>query len=128
LQVPFRFSGLDVKWVATRTGITGISKHSSFPEDAAYFAGVFCRQFPPDESLADYVLSRSIPSRSRRRYGADARETGRLAAPGVVDPAKGEYAAFVPTIDGPRSKAELRMMFLWPRTSAIQSWSTIWSA
>ena len=27
---------------------------------------------------------------------------------------KVSYAEFVPTPDGPRSKAELRMMFLWP--------------
>jgi hypothetical protein len=27
---------------------------------------------------------------------------------------KVNYAAFVPTPDGPKSKAELRMMFLWP--------------
>jgi hypothetical protein len=26
---------------------------------------------------------------------------------------KVEYASFVPTVDGPRSKAELRMMFVW---------------
>ncbi len=25
-----------------------------------------------------------------------------------------DYAAFVPTVDGNRSKAEIRMMFLWP--------------
>ena len=27
---------------------------------------------------------------------------------------KVNYAAFVPTPEGPKSKAELRMMFLWP--------------
>ena len=27
---------------------------------------------------------------------------------------KVNYGAFVPTPDGPKSKAELRMMFLWP--------------
>ena len=27
---------------------------------------------------------------------------------------KVEYAAFVPTIDGHKSKAEIRMMFVWP--------------
>jgi hypothetical protein len=27
---------------------------------------------------------------------------------------KVEYAAFVPTVDGPKSKAEIRMMFVWP--------------
>ena len=26
---------------------------------------------------------------------------------------KGEYASFVPTVDGNKSKAELRMMFVW---------------
>jgi len=25
-----------------------------------------------------------------------------------------EYAAFVPTVDGQKSKAEIRMMFVWP--------------
>ena len=24
------------------------------------------------------------------------------------------YAAFVPTVEGPKSKAEIRMMFVWP--------------
>ena len=27
---------------------------------------------------------------------------------------KVEYAAFVPTVDGSKSKAEIRMMFIWP--------------
>jgi hypothetical protein len=27
---------------------------------------------------------------------------------------KVDYAAFVPTTDGPYSKAEIRMMFIWP--------------
>jgi hypothetical protein len=27
---------------------------------------------------------------------------------------KVNYADFVPTVDGPRSKAEIRMMFIWP--------------
>jgi len=27
---------------------------------------------------------------------------------------KVEYAAFVPTLDGAKSKAEIRMMFVWP--------------
>jgi hypothetical protein len=27
---------------------------------------------------------------------------------------KVQYAEFVPTPDGPRSKAEIRMMFVWP--------------
>jgi hypothetical protein len=28
---------------------------------------------------------------------------------------KADYAAFVPTVDGPKSKAEIRMMFVWPQ-------------
>jgi hypothetical protein len=27
-----------------------------------------------------------------------------------------DYAAFVPTIDGEKSKAEIRMMFVWPES------------
>jgi hypothetical protein len=27
------------------------------------------------------------------------------------------YASFVPTVDGQRSKAEIRMMFVWPDTA-----------
>ena len=27
---------------------------------------------------------------------------------------KVDYAAFVPTVDGTKSKAEIRMMFVWP--------------
>ena len=28
------------------------------------------------------------------------------------------YAEFVPTVDGPKSKAEIRMMFVWPEGDA----------
>jgi hypothetical protein len=27
---------------------------------------------------------------------------------------KVDYAAFIPTVDGQKSKAEIRMMFIWP--------------
>jgi hypothetical protein len=31
---------------------------------------------------------------------------------------KVRYAEFVPTTDGPKSKAEIRMMFVWPENAA----------
>lgn len=118
LQVPFRFQDdLDVKWVCHPNWYYRISKHSlpflKTPHTAPAF---FADEFPPDESLADYVLK---PLYSFAGLGVEMDPTPeKLAAlPDAhswILQKKVNYAAFVPTIDGPRSKAELRMMFLWP--------------
>ena len=78
----------------------------------AYFAD----EFPAGESLADYVLK---PLYSFAGLGVDLEPTAeKLDA--LSDPhawilqEKVDYAGFVPTPDGHRSKAELRMMFIWP--------------
>jgi hypothetical protein len=78
----------------------------------AYFAD----EFPPDESIEDYVLK---PLYSFAGLGVDMEPTKeKLAA--LPQPhswilqKKVTYAAFVETVDGAKSKAELRMMFLWP--------------
>ena len=78
----------------------------------AYFAD----EFPPNESIEDYVLK---PLYSFAGLGVDMEPTReKLAA--LPQPhswilqKKVNYAAFVETVDGPKSKAELRMMFLWP--------------
>jgi hypothetical protein len=53
--------------------------------------------------------------RPRCGHGADAGKNRWVAKSARMDFAeKVEYAAFVPTIDGHKSKAEIRMMFVWP--------------
>jgi hypothetical protein len=76
----------------------------------------FADDFPPSESLDNYVLK---PLYSFAGLGVDMEPTGeKLAA--LKEPhsyilqRKVTYAEFVPTVDGHRSKAEIRMMFLWP--------------
>ena len=78
----------------------------------AYFAD----KFPGDESLGDFVLK---PLYSFAGLGVDLEPTREKLA-SLPDPhawilqEKVNYADFVPTPEGPRSKAELRMMFIWP--------------
>ena len=48
---------LDVIWVGHPNWYFRISKFLPVPEDGAHFAGVFfADEFPPNESLEDYVL------------------------------------------------------------------------
>ncbi len=108
---------LDIKWVGHPNFYFRISKYSlpflkSTYSSPAYFAD----EFPPDESLEDYVLK---PLYSFAGLGVEMDPTPeKLAA--LEDPHasilqhKVTYADFVPTVDGHRSKAEIRMMFLWP--------------
>ena len=76
----------------------------------------FADEFPAGERLEDYVLK---PLYSFAGLGVDLEPTAeKLAA--LPDPRawilqkKVAYADFVPTTDGPRSKGEIRMMFIWP--------------
>ncbi|MEY2574456.1 MAG: hypothetical protein QOJ87_2669, partial [Verrucomicrobiota bacterium] len=108
---------LDVKWVPHPNWYYRISKHSlPFLKTPHTSPAYFADEFPPDESIEDYVLK---PLYSFAGLGVDMEPTKeKLAA--LPQPhswilqKKVTYAAFVETIDGAKSKAELRMMFLWP--------------
>jgi hypothetical protein len=118
LQVPFRFQDeLDVRWVTHPNWYYRISKHSlPFIKTPHTSPAFFVDQFPAGESLQDYVLK---PLYSFAGLGVDMEPTPEKIAQ-LKDPhqwilqKKVKYAEFVPTPDGRRSKAELRMMFLWP--------------
>jgi hypothetical protein len=118
LNLSFRFQDdLDVKWVGHPNWYFRISKHSlPFLKTAYSSPAFFANEFPAREKIDDYVLK---PLYSFAGLGVDMEPTReKLAA--LKDPhqwilqKKVEYAAFVPTVDGPKSKAEMRMMFLWP--------------
>ena len=108
---------IDVTWVGHPNWYFRISKHSlpylkSEHTSRAYFAD----EFPAGDNLRDFVLK---PLYSFAGLGVDLEPTEeKLAA--LPEPhtwilqEKVNYADFVPTVDGPRSKAELRMMFIWP--------------
>jgi len=75
----------------------------------------FADEFSPHEEIENYVLK---PLYSFAGLGVDMEPTReKLAA--FKNPhqwllqKKVDYASFVPTVDGPKSKAELRMMFTW---------------
>ena len=118
LKPGFNFQDeIDVTWVGHPNWYFRISKHSlpylkSEHAAPAYFAD----EFPAGERIDDYVLK---PLYSFAGLGVDLNPTlEKLAA--LPDPRtwimqkKVAYADFVPTTDGPRSKAEIRMMFIWP--------------
>jgi hypothetical protein len=122
LNVSFSFQDdLDVKWVTHPNWYYRISKHSlPFLKTPHTSPAYFADEFPPNESLADYVLK---PLYSFAGLGVDMDPTEETLA-NLPHPhswilqKKVTYAAFVETIDGQRSKAELRMMFLWPEKDA----------
>jgi len=128
LDLPFRFQDdLDVTWVGHPNWYFRISKHSlpflktehtsrtffadKFPTFAKATAGT-----PADETIDNYVLK---PLYSFAGHGVDMEPTREKIA-ALKNPhewilqRKVDYAAFVPTIDGRKSKAEIRMMFVWP--------------
>ena len=117
IKLPFRFQGeLDVKWIAHPNWYFKISKHSlpfikSKYASPAFFAG----QFPATEEIGNYVLK---PLFSFAGLGVDMEPTREKLAE-LNNPQqwilqkKVDYASFVPTVGGPKSKAELRMMFVW---------------
>ncbi len=122
LQPPFRFQEeIDVTWVTHPNWYYRISKHSlPFLKTRHTSPAFFADELPQHESLADYVLK---PLYSFAGLGVDMGPTRRkldaLANPRQwILQKKVEYAAFVPTPDGPKSKAELRMMFVWPQEAA----------
>ena len=118
LNLPFRFQeDLDVEWVGHPNWYFRISKHSlPFLKTEHTSPAFFADSFPASETLGDYVLK---PLYSFAGLGVDMEPTPeKLAA--IEKPhewilqKKVQYAEFVPTPDGPKSKAEIRMMFVWP--------------
>jgi hypothetical protein len=118
LDLPFRFQDeLDVVWVGHPNWYFRISKHSlPFLNTGHTAPAFFADEFPADEKIERYVLK---PLYSFAGLGVDMEPTHHKLA-GLTNPhewilqKKVDYAAFVPTIDGPKSKAEIRMMFVWP--------------
>ncbi|PYL53820.1 MAG: hypothetical protein DMF29_07515 [Verrucomicrobia bacterium] len=93
-----------------------ISKHSlPFLKTAHTSPAFFADEFPTSEEIVNYVLK---PLYSFAGLGVDMDPTREKVA-ALEDPhhwilqKKVEYASFVLTPDGPKSKAELRMMFVW---------------
>lgn len=118
LDLQFRFQdNLDVKWVGHPNWYFRISKHSlPFLKSQYSSPAFFANEFPTSENIANYVLK---PLYSFAGLGVDMEPT-REKLMALKNPEewilqrKVEYASFVPTVDGPKSKAEIRMMFVWP--------------
>jgi hypothetical protein len=118
LHLPFNFQDdLDVTWVGHPNWYFRISKHSlPFLKTEHTSPTSFADEFPSDEKLDKYVLK---PLYSFAGLGVDMEPT-RDKISGLKNPhdwilqRKVDYAAFVPTVEGSKSKAEIRMMFVWP--------------
>jgi hypothetical protein len=118
LAQTFRFQeDLEVTWVGHPNWYFRISKHSlPFLKTAHTSPAYFAHEFPVSETIDDYVLK---PLYSFAGLGVDMEPTReKLAA--LEKPhewilqKRVRYAEFVPTPEGPKSKAEIRMMFVWP--------------
>ena len=118
LGIGFDFQDdLDVTWVGHPNWYFRISKHSlPFLKTEHTSPAFFADEFPVDEKIDNYVLK---PLYSFAGLGVDM-EPSREKLSALKNPhewilqKKVDYAAFVPTADGPYSKAEIRMMFIWP--------------
>jgi hypothetical protein len=119
LKPAFRFQDdeIDVTWVGHPNWYFRISKHSlPFLKTAHTSPAFFADEFPATEAIEDYVLK---PLYSFAGLGVDMDPT-REKLSALEKPRewilqkKVQYAEFVPTPDGPKSKAEIRMMFVWP--------------
>ncbi|HWX17190.1 MAG TPA: hypothetical protein VNY07_11425 [Chthoniobacterales bacterium] len=118
LGIGFGFQDdLDVTWVGHPNWYFRISKHSlPFLKTEHTSPAFFADKFPVEEKIENYVLK---PLYSFAGLGVDM-EPSREKLSQLKNPhewilqRKVEYAAFVPTTDGPYSKAEIRMMFIWP--------------
>src|SRR4029077_21173174 len=117
LKLQFSFQDeLDVTWIAHPNWYYKISKHSlPFIKTAHTSPAFFADEFPAGEQIEDYVLK---PLYSFAGLGVEMEPT-REKLNALKNPRqwilqrKVEYASFVPTVDGLKSKAELRMMFIW---------------
>ena len=120
LKLPFRFQDdLDVRWVGHPNWYFRISKHSlPFLKTEHTSPAFFADEFPVSEKIDNYVLK---PLYSFAGHGVDMEPTREKIA-ALKNPhewilqRKVHYAAFVPTVDGQKSKAEIRMMFVWPES------------
>jgi len=118
LDLQFRFQDdLDVSWVGHPNWYFRISKHSlPFLKTEDMSPAFFADEFPADENIDNYVLK---PLYSFAGHGVDMEPTREKIA-ALENPhewilqGKIDYSAFVPTVAGQRSKAEIRMMFVWP--------------
>jgi len=118
LNLPFQFQeDLDVTWVGHPNWYFRVSKHSlPFLETEHTSPTFFADEFPSDENVGEYVLK---PLYSFAGHGVDMEPTREKIA-ALENPhewilqRKVDYAAFVSTVDGQKSKAEIRMMFVWP--------------
>jgi hypothetical protein len=118
LQLPFHFQDdLDVEWVGHPNWYFRISKHSlPFLRTPHTSPAYFADEFPPAEPIEEYVLK---PLYSFAGLGVEMEPT-RAHLAGLTNPRewilqkKVTYADFMPAPDGARSKAEIRMMFVWP--------------
>jgi hypothetical protein len=118
LNLSFQFQeDLDVTWVGHPNWYFRISKHSlPFLKTEHTSPAFFSDQFPATEDPGEYVLK---PLYSFAGLGVDMEpnweKLERLAKPNEwILQKKVVYEPFVRTVDGSRSKAELRMMFVWP--------------
>jgi hypothetical protein len=132
LKLQFSFQDeLDVAWIPHPNWYYRISKHSlPFLKTAHTSPAFFADEFPAfanqpshkatagepaDEEIGSYVLK---PLYSFAGLGVEMEPT-REKLEALKNPhywilqKKVEYASFVPTVDGAKSKAELRMMFVW---------------
>src|SRR6266705_541552 len=139
LNLSFRFQDdLDLTWVGHPNWYFRISKHSLpflkteytspafFADEFPAFANQPSREAtarreatagtPVDDKIDNYVLK---PLYSFAGHGVDMEPT-REKIDAFENPhewilqKKVDYAAFVPTVGGQKSKAEIRMMFVWP--------------
>jgi hypothetical protein len=118
LNLAFRFQDdLDINWVGDPNWYFRISKHSlPFLKTEHTSPAFLADEFPADENINDYVLK---PLYSFAGHGVDIEPTSEKIA-ALKNPhewilqRKIDYAPFVPTVDGQKSKAEIRMMFVWP--------------
>ena len=118
LNLPFSFQEeLEIVWVGHPNWYFRISKHSlPFLESPYSSSAFFADEFPIDKSISDFVLK---PLYSFAGLGIDMEPTReKLAALSKprewILQEKVQYAEFVPTPDKSKSKAEIRMMFIWP--------------
>jgi hypothetical protein len=117
LKLAFRFQDdLDVTWVGHPNWYFRVSKHSLPFLKTEHTSPAFLADEFPDENIDKYILK---PLYSFAGHGVDMEPTREKIA-AVENPhewilqRKIEYAPFVPTVDGQKSKAEIRMMFVWP--------------
>src|SRR5713101_8336448 len=118
LHLPFNFQDdLQVTWVGHPNWYFRISKHSlPFLKTEHTSPAFFADEFPRNGKIDNYVLK---PLYSFAGHGVDIEPTDEkinaLKNPHEwILQEKIDYAPFVSTIDGQKSKAEIRMMLVWP--------------